>query len=469
MNELWELNAIDQVAKVRAKEVSARELLASHLDLIEKVNPKVNAIVALDPEVGERKARAVDEALARGEAVGPLAGLVTAHKDLVETVDFPTSYGSLATAGTRSSADAMMAARMGEAGAVAVGKTNVPEFGAGSHTFNPVYGTTLNPWDTTRSAGGSSGGAGAALSTRMLAVADGSDFGGSLRNPANWNNVCGFRNTRGAVPEGGPGVAWNPMPVHGAMARTVDDLALLLGVLAQPSVRDPLGRGLTVPAQITGVDRPLRVAYSPNLGGLPVESDVAAAIDKAVATATELGWQVEQDEPDFRGADEVFITLRAFNYTVRARSLEPHRDKIKQPLLEEMDRGDALSGVEVGRAFARLKVLWDRAVAFFERYDLMLAPVSQISPFPASWEYPTVVDGQEMTHYIEWMMSCCRVTALGVPAFSLPVGFTEAGLPVGLQVIGGPWQDIEVLKAAKTLETAVGTLGRRLPPVLGDD
>ncbi len=464
---LCDLPATVQTAMIRSKEVSARELLAAHLERIEAVNPKVNAIVALDPSVGERRAVAIDEATASGRAdeLGPLAGLVTAHKDLAATVDFPTSEGSLASAGNRPSADAMFVARMKEAGAVAIGKTNVPEFGAGSHTFNEVYGTTLNPYDLSRTAGGSSGGAGVGLACRMLSVADGSDFGGSLRNPAGWNNVVGFRNTAGAIPHPSPGNSWQPMPVMGAMARSVDDVALLLGVMAQPSIACPLGRGLAVPDEILAPDRPLRVAYSPTLGGLPVEADVAAAVADMARSASDLGWEVEEAEPDFTGADECFITLRAFSFASKAEALAPFRDQIKATVVDEMDRGLALSGPDVMSAYTHLKVLWDRSNAFFADYDLLLAPVSQVSPFPIETEYPMEVAGQKMEHYIEWMLSCCRITALGVPALSLPAGFTPAGLPVGVQVIGGPWCDIDVLRAAKALEAVTGYASRR-PSIL---
>ena len=240
-------SAVAQRRMIAAGEVSARELLDAHLERIEQVNGTVNAIVGMDPDVARARAAAIDEATARGDAVGPLAGLVTAHKDLSETADFVTTHGSPLFAGHRPKADALHVARMKSAGAVALGKTNTPEFGAGSHTFNPVYGTTVNPYDPTRSAGGSSGGAAAALRCGMVAIADGSDAGGSLRNPAAWNNVVGFRTSPRVVPRVDPGNAWLTISILGPMARTVDDLALLLGVLAEPDSRDPLNRPLDVP------------------------------------------------------------------------------------------------------------------------------------------------------------------------------------------------------------------------------
>ena len=462
--ELCDLPATDQVKMVHKKEVSARELLAAHVARIEAVNPTLNAVVNMDTSVAEKKALAVDEKAAAGEPLGPLAGLVTAHKDLVDTADFVTSYGSPLFDGHRPTTDALLVTRIAEAGAVALGKTNTPEFGAGSHTFNPVYGTTLNPYDHKRTCGGSSGGAAVAIRTGMVGVADGSDFGGSLRNPAAWNNVVGLRGSARVVPRSGPGNAWNPMPVEGPMARNVDDLALLFRVMAQPSLSDPLSHGLDIPEVITpattGLDgRPMRVAWSNNLGGLPIEPDVAAVIDRFREDISGLGWDIIEDEPDMTDADEVFITLRAFSFS----RLAQHGDGVlalKETVQDEVRRGLALTSSEINAAFAQLNVLWQRAVDFFTKYDLLIAPVTQVSPFPIEIEYPTVVNGQDMDTYIEWMRSCCRITSFGVPALSLPAGFTDAGLPVGAQLVGRQFGEVALLQAAKALEAATGHASR---------
>ena len=255
--DLVGLSACEQRRLLGAGEVSARELLAAHVERIDAVNGAVNAIVAFDPSVGAARAAAVDDAVAAGEPVGPLAGLVTAHKDLTETADFPTAYGSPLLAGFRPSADSLLVERMTAAGAVAVGKTNTPEFGAGSHTFNPVYGVTRNPYDLARSAGGSSGGAAAALACGMVAVADGSDMGGSLRNPAAWNAVVGFRPTPRVVPTVLSANPWSPLGVEGPMGRTVADVALLLSVIGRPDARDPLALAIDLPERLAPPDRPL--------------------------------------------------------------------------------------------------------------------------------------------------------------------------------------------------------------------
>ncbi len=461
-SELWELSAVEQVGMVKGKKVSARELLDSHLTRIDAVNPKLNAVVGMDADVAKRRAGEVDDAIARGDRVGPLAGLVTAHKDLTDTADFVTTYGCPAYKDHRPRADSLLVSRMRAAGAVAVGKTNTPEFGAGSHTFNPVYGTTLNPYDQTRSAGGSSGGAAVALRAGMVSIADGSDLGGSLRNPAAWSNVVGFRSSPRIVPRPTASNPWNPGPIEGPMARSVDDLILLFRVLGQPTADDPLSRPLHLPPLVSPPNRPLRVAWSPSIGGNPIEPEIAATLERFRADIDLLGWQVEEAEPDFSGADECFVTLRAFGFAERSAELGPHMENLKATVQDEMARGLALTSSEVSAAYNQLGVLWRRAVEFFNTYDLMIGPVTQVSPFPIDWEYPTEVNGVAMNSYIEWMQVCCRITSLGCPAMSLPAGFTDQGLPVGAQLIGKPFGDVALLEAAKALEATTGH-GLRTP------
>lgn len=455
MTEIVDRTAVEQLALFRNRKVSARELLDAHLDRIAKRNPDLNAIVALDPSIAQVRAGEQDDDLANGRPVGPLAALVTAHKDLFDTVDFPTTYGSPLFAGHRPTADSLLVARMKEAGALAVGKTNTPEFGAGSHTHNPVYGVTKNPWDPTRSAGGSSGGAAVGLATGMLAIADGSDAGGSLRNPAGWNNVVGYRSSSRVSPNVGPGNPFLPYGIEGPMARTVDDLLLLLDVIGQPDGRDPLHRPVDLDAVRAPLDRPLRVAFGPTLGGLPVEADVAAVIATVPEWLHGMGWEVAEAEPDFGGADECFETLRAWSYANGPLgSLGDRLADAKEVLGDEVARGRALSAADVWHAYVHLGVLWRRGVEFFTDHDLLVAPVSQVSPFLAHWEYPTEVAGVPMGRYLEWMRTCSRISIFGLPTMSLPAGFTAEGLPVGVQVIGPPLGDTQLLRAARAMETA---------------
>lgn len=467
-SELCDLTATEQVGLLERSEVSARELLAAHVERIDATNDDVNAVVALDVDRARTTAATIDERRAAGESVGALAGLVTAHKDLSDTADFVTTYGSPLFAGHRPASDSLLVARVKAAGAVAVGKTNTPEFGAGSHTFNPVYGITRNPWNTGRTAGGSSGGAGAALATGMVSIADGSDMGGSLRNPAAWNNVVGFRGSAGLVPSIRPGIARATFGVDGAMGRSVADVCLLLSVIGAPDERDPLNRGVDIPPSppAIGRDRPLRVAFSPSLGGLPVEAPVADVIERFVAEVSGLGWAVEEREPDLDGADECFATIRSFLFANGSLALLGDRlDQTKATIQEEHRRGSALTGSEVAAAHIHLGELWRRAVDFFDDVDLLIAPVTQVAPFEVETEYPTSVDGVPCERYIDWMRSCSRITALGVPAMSLPAGFDDEGLPVGVQLIGRPHGDLDLLVLGAELERRL-PVERRRPPVI---
>ena len=463
MGDLTELSAVEQRRLLAAKAVSARELLAAHVARIERVNHGVNAIVAFDPTVGAQRAEAIDDAVARGDEVGPLAGLVAAHKDLTETADFPTTWGATALAGFRPLADSLIVSRMKAAGVVAVGKTNTPEFGAGSHSFNPVYGVTRNPYDVGRSAGGSSGGAAAALTCGMVAIADGSDMGGSLRNPAAWNNVVGFRPSPRVVPSVLGANPWSPLATDGPMGRTVDDVRLLLSVIGRPDARDPLARTIELPVRLDPPERPLRVAWSRDLGGLPVEAGQVAVLDRLRAVVESLGWKLTDDEPDLRGADECFLTLRAWAFaTGPTGQLGARLTTVKPAIQDEVARGRRLTPQQITDALTHLGVLWRRTHAFFDRYDVLLAPVTQLAPFPAAWEYPTSIDGVALERYTSWMASCFRVTVMGAPALSLPAGFDAGGRPVGVQVIGRPGDDVDVLRAAAALEAATD-FGRRRP------
>ena len=346
MTELVDLTATEQRQLVGKREVSATELLDAHLARIEAVNPLVNAIVVLDPDVGRRRARAVDDVIAAGGDPGPLAGLVTAHKDLTETADFTTTFGSPLFAGHRPAADCLLVARMKAAGAVAVGKTNTPEFGAGSHTFNEVYGVTRNPWGLGRSAGGSSGGAAVSLACRMVATADGSDTGGSLRNPAAWGNVVGFRPTVRVVPRVNPGNAWMPISTEGPMGRTVDDVAMLLGVLSAPDGRDPMHRPIELPAELPPPSGPVRVAWSRQLG-VPVEASQLDVLAGTRQVMIDLGWDVVDAEPELARADPCFRVLRAWNIANGPTAhFHDRMDEIKATIQDEIRRGD---GPDPGR------------------------------------------------------------------------------------------------------------------------
>lgn len=438
MTEPFFWTARRQAAAVRSREISATELLQAHLDQIDRVNPTVNAIVSLDPERALAAARQADDRVMSGEPIGPLHGLPIAHKDTLELAGWRTTHGSPLLAAHVPDRTQICVERTRSAGAVTLGRTNVPEFGAGSHTVNPVFGATRNPYDPDRSAGGSSGGAAAALATGMIAIADGSDTGGSLRNPASFNNVVGLRPSVGRVPTWPESAAWGQLSVKGPLARTVGDLQLLLSVMAGPDPRSPLGIPTDNPDFVD--DRPvrgLRVAWAPTLGGLPIDPEVADTLAATVAELpARLGCHVEVAEPDLAGADDAFLTLRAWQMAASMGAMAArHGDRVCRDVRWNIEVGHTLTGADVARAEVSRTALFHRMREFFDRYDLLIAPTSQVAPFPVELDYPHRVGGQEMTTYLDWMKSAYLISVTGCPALSVPGGFTPSGLPVGLQVI----------------------------------
>ena len=468
MPELCFLTARDLRAALGRREVSAREVLAAHLDQIERLNPAVNAVVTLAAEQATAAAAAADERAAAGADLPALHGLPVAHKDLHETAGLRTTYGSPLRANYVPAEDALVIERMRQAGVITIGKTNVPEFGAGSHTFNPLFGATRNPYDRSKSAGGSSGGTAAALACGMHTIGDGSDMGGSLRNPASFNNVVGFRPSPGRVPGWPALMAWGTMGVSGPMARTVADTALLLSVLAGPDPRSPIALetpGSRFAEPLESDPRGLRVAFSPDLGGaVPVEPEVAAATTAAALVFADLGARVTDASPDFTGADEVFRTLRAWNFEATFGGLEEQSPgAFKATLRDNIAQGRALSGRDLARAEQLHTTLFQRVRQFFTHYDILLLPVSQVLPFDVDLEYPTEINGVPMTDYLDWMASAYLISATGCPALSVPAAFSQGGLPIGVQLVGPHHGDFAVLQAGHAFEQATQVAGRRPP------
>jgi amidase len=466
VTELHYRSAVELAALLRTREVSARELLAAHLARIDETNGPVNAIVTLCADRAMAEAAAADEDLAHGVAVGPLHGLPIAVKDTHATEGVRTTQGSPLFADHVPDADELLVARERAAGAIVIGKSNVPEFAAGSHTVNPVFGPTRNPYDTTKSAGGSSGGGAVALACGMVPLADGSDMGGSLRNPGSFCNVVGFRPAPGRVPTWPSGTPWGTLGVQGPLGRTVADAALLLSVQAGPDPRSPIA--LDTP----GADfrRPLdsdvaglRLAWSPDLGGaVPVEPEVTEALERGLGVFADLGCTVERACPDFTGAETVFRTSRAWQFELRLGELrDRYPDRIKPSLVWNIDVGRGLAGTDIARAERLHAELFDRMRLFCEDYDALLLPVSQVPPFDVDLEYPTVVAGVPQETYLDWMRSAYFVSATGSPAISVPAGFTAAGLPVGLQIVGRHRDDLGVLRLAHAFERATRVGDRR--------
>nr|WP_230880834.1 amidase [Planomonospora sp. ID91781] len=457
------LTAVEMLELLRARQVSAVELLEAHLRRIEEVNPAVNAIVTLAAERARTEAEAADRDLARGVWRGSLHGLPVAHKDLTDTAGIRTTYGSPIFAGHVPAHDALIVRRMREAGAITIGKTNTPEFGTGSHTVNEVFGATRNPYDLSRSAGGSSGGAAAALACGMVPLADGSDMGGSLRNPASFCNVVGLRPTPGRVPSPSPTAAWFTLGVSGPMARTVADLTLLMSVVAGFDPASPLsvaesGAVFTEPLDLLDLTG-LRVAWSPDLGGLPVDAETARVTATAPAVLEGLGARVERVDLDLSGAEEAFRTYRAWYYLLSYGDLPPER--LGGNVRWNVERGREVTGADLARAERLRSRLYQRMSAFFDVYDFLLAPVSQVPPFPVDAPYVTEIGGEPLPDYLAWMRSAYWVSVLHAPAASVPCGFTSGGLPVGVQIVGRPFADLRVLRLAHAFEQATGHGSRR--------
>ncbi|MEU8195921.1 amidase [Microbispora amethystogenes] len=463
-----DLTATEMAALLRAREVSAVELTQACLRRIEETNPQVNAIVTLTAERALDQAARADEDLARGMVRGPLHGIPVAHKDLADTAGVRTTYGSRAFADHVPVEDDPLVRRIREAGGIMLGKTNTPEFGTGSHTVNEVFGATRNPYDLSKSAGGSSGGAAAALACRMVPLADGSDMGGSLRNPASFCNVAGLRPTPGRVPSKSPTAAWFTLSVAGAMARTASDLALFMSAIAGFDPVSPLSIREDGSAFAEPLDMDLtsvRVAFSPDLGGLPVDPRTAAATARAVEALTGLGVKVEQVDLDLSDAEEAFRVYRSWHYALAFGDFP----EVGPNVAWNVEQGRKVTGAELGRAERLRTRLWHRMRRFFGRYDFLVAPVSQVPPFPVEQPYVTEVAGVEMPDYLAWMRSCYWISVLHAPAMSVPCGFMSDGLPVGLQIVGRPWADMDVLRLGHAFEQATGfwRTAPRLPEPTG--
>jgi amidase len=467
-DDLCYLSAVELAARIRRKELSARELVAAHLARIEQVNPKVNAVITLVADQARADAARADEAQARGEPLGPLHGLPVLHKDLIDTAGIRTTHGSPFYKDHIPANDSIVVARTKRAGAITLGKTNTPEFGAGSQTFNTLFGATRNPYDLGKTCGGSSGGAAVALACGMSPIASGSDTGGSLRNPAAFCNVVGFRPTPGRVPS--DGASWSPLSTAGPMGRTVADVALYLSVLAGPNPSNPLTL-FDDPARFAGAldanVKGARVAWFKGLDGVPFEAEIRRVIDANRAVFEGLGCIVEEAEPDFNGIDDAFLTLRHLGYFSNYAPLALQKPEwVKDTIRWEIAEAEREGASDVANAMARQSRMYLDSAHLFQRYDYFVLPVTQVAPFDVNTPYPTSIDGTPMRTYIDWMRSCWYVTMMANPAISVPAGFTSTGLPVGLQLVGRHRDEWSVLRMAHAFEQATQHAKRR-PPVVG--
>jgi amidase len=448
-NTLTRLSATELASLLRAKRVSAREVVEAHLRQVEAVNPIVNAVVTLDPDGALQRAAHLDNEAAHGRFLGPLHGLPIAHKDLLDTAGMRTTYGSPIFEDHVPREDAEIVQRLRAGGAISIGKTNTPEFGAGSQTFNPVFGATKNPYDLTKTCGGSSGGAAAALACGMIPIADGTDTGGSLRNPASFCSVVGLRPSVLRAPREGWFSDWNELTVSGPMARTCADLAAVFQCLSGRS-RESFGSDIASP----------RIAWATGLAGIPFDAAVRDVCNAQRATFEALGYATEEAWPDMSGADESFRVLRALGfYRQYGSAVLANPGKVKQTVLDEVERGAKLTAADEAAAVQRRDKLRLRFHDFMlHEYGFLVLPTAQVPPFPVDQPYVTEVAGLRMDSYIDWMRSCYYITVTGHPALSVPAGFTPDGLPVGLQIVGGGDSDWSVLDLGTEFENARGPL-----------
>lgn len=444
---------------LRDRELSAREMLGAYLNRIERVNPRLNAIVTLDSEGAVKQAAAADEAAARGERLGPLHGLPVAIKDLADTAGMRTTYGSPLFAGHVPDADAAHVTLLRAAGALIIGKTNTPEFGAGSQTFNPVFGVTRNPWDTALTPGGSSGGAAAAVAAGLLPFADGSDLASSIRNPSALCAVTGLRTTPGLVGSADPARGDDPfdaLSVCGPIARSAADAALLLSGLRGRDPGLPLARPHTAAGRLPDGVAGLRVAWSDDLGGLPVEPEVTRVLHRARAALEDAGAVVTDASPALDEADEVFQVLRGvamagkFGATIRSR-----RDQLKDTLIWNIEFGLSLTAERIGAALRQRAAIFGRMREFLGDFDVLALPAAQALPFSVETEWLTEINGVPQETYIDWLRSCSRITVTAHPAVSVPAGLSSGGLPVGLQLVGPYGSDDRLLSIAGAAEAVL--------------
>jgi amidase len=475
--DIVRMDAHSLSAAIATRELSCVEVMTAYLDHIAAFNPKVNAIVALQDRAALlAQSEARDRQRARGELLGPLHGFPLAVKDLMPVRGIRMTMGSPILKDFIPDADAIMVERLRKAGAIFIGKTNTPEFGLGSHTYNPVYGVTRNAYDQSRSAGGSSGGAAVALALRMLPVADGSDYGGSLRNPAGWNNVFGFRTSYGLVPTGALD-AWLPsMGVLGPMARNVPDLAILLSVQAGYDARAPLsmsGDGSAFERRLETDLKGKRIAWSGDFRGyLPFEPGVLEVCKSALRVFESMGCSVEEAQPDY-SIDAVWrawLKLRAWQAgtSLLAYYNDPARRVLLKPeAVFEVESGLKLTAFEISAA-STVRTQWYQAMrGFFERYDYFIVPTAQLFPFDVNLHWPQEIAGTKMHSYHEWMKCVLPITMSGCPALAAPAGFSERGLPMGIQIVGPNHSELACLQLAHAYDLATSWSARRLPGLLG--
>jgi len=469
--DLCFLPAAEMAGGIRKKDFSPREAVAAVLDQIERVNPKVNAYGTVVPEMAREAARRAEERVMRGEDLGPLHGVPFSVKDLTLTKGVRTTYGSKIFEHFVPQEDGLIVERLKNAGGILIGKTNTPEFGAGANTYNAVFGATRNPWKLTHTCGGSSGGSAVALACGLGPLATGSDLGGSLRIPASFCGVVGFRTTPGLIPIFPAILAYDTLGVEGPMARTVGDAALMLSVIAGEDPRSPISFPLdprVFPSAVASPEiRGLKAAWSPDLKILPVDREVREIAAQAAGRFAELGCSLEEAEPDMHNVREIIYVTRSLRMLAsHADKLAKWREKLNPNLVWNIEQGFTLTPQRIAEAEKERTNLYRRVREFFTRFDLLLTPTVAVPPFPVELSYPQQINGKAMENYTDWLLMTYAITLTGYPAISIPCGFTREGFPVGLQIVGRKLAETTVLKAAAAFEAMFPWRDKR-PPIAG--
>ena len=457
--ELTRLSAVELARLIRTKKASPVEVTEAHLAAIGRVNPAVNAFCTLAPEKSLAWAREAEAAVKKRSRLGPLHGVPVAIKDLTATAGIRTTFGSTLFRDHVPTEDAEVVRKLKAAGAVVLGKTNTPEFGAGANTVNKVFGATRNPWNTALSASGSTGGGAAALAARLAPLAEGSDFGGSLRTPAAFCGVVGLRTTAGLVAKHPTTLPWHDTSVAGPMARSAEDCALLLDAMTGLSLKSPLSAAAPWRSARDAVAkarslRGLRLAYAPDIGAIGVDREIESLCREAALDLREARAVVDEVEINMSDGRDAFLTLRG------EAMVGNHIDKLERigelgdNLAGNIRAGLALTVSEIARAERKRAEIWHRWRALFEKYDLILTPAAPVPPFPVEKNYPDVIEGRKLQHYIDWIAANFLVSLAALPAASVPAGLTAAKLPVGLQIVGPRFSEPTILSAAKFVEEA---------------
>ena len=467
--DLCFLPAGEMASAIRKKDISPREVVEAVLGRIDKINPKVNAYCTVVPEMAREAARQAEEKVMRGEDLGPLHGIPFSVKDLTLTKGIRTTFGSKMFEHFIPQEDGLIVERLKNAGAILIGKTNTPEFGAGANTYNAVFGATRNPWKLTHTCGGSSGGSAVALACGLGPLATGSDLGGSLRIPAAFCGVVGFRTTAGLIPIYPTLLAYDHLGVEGPMTRTVRDTALMLSVIAGEDPRAPISFPSDPRAFLSAVDSPeirgLKAAWSPDLKIIPVDREVGEIAARAARRFMELGCSVEEAEPDLQSVREIIYVTRSMRMLAsHADKLEKWRETMNPNLVWNIEQGFTLTPQRIAEAEKERTTLYRRVREFFNRFDLLLTPTVAVPPFPVEMSYPQEINGKAMDNYTDWLLMTYAITLTGYPAISIPCGFTQEGFPVGLQIVGRKLAETTVLKAAAAFEALTPWHNKR-PPV----